>query len=1008
MFQSVGRWFGCIFLIISSSLLAQPMVLPVEGPVLPDPQVTACAVDHLGFLWIGTASGLCRFDGINTDLFHHDPEDSLSLPGNLITQLLVDHAGVLWVAGSGGVSCFEPNTSSFKRIPLDQPGVQTPSLAAALCEAKDGSIWAAFLSDVVGRIAPGDSAFSPITLTGSRQLSITGIFATPQAIWAVERSGLWRAEEGSTLFSLQGTLDRTDPKTRKHLLQGGVADPLNPDVLWLRTWGFGLMRYELREARFTPYPLDPKGAPGISNIVSSLIPWGPDELLLAIDGTLRTFNTRTMRYGDPWPGSERIGNISAIAASADQSGRTWLGTSTSMAVIDPSRPAIGPMPGISGLQSAILTKAGDGGYWAVRYYQHRMLFKVSTDGMPMDSIAIPGADSAQAEPFSVLEDQHGDVWIGTTRGLFRKPATSRTITEVRVDHLPAFAERRPHVQDILATPDGSLWFACYGKGSLCRDVHGTFTFIDPAVDHAGVNGCSKLVQLDRHHLAMVFDGQGIGVLDLRTSGISYLLSTTRRYAELAGIQTAVATKEGTIVAITNEQSVVLLHPQDDGYDCVRVSDKEHHGTYRDAALAADGNVWIGTSRGLVCFDPATTVFEERSGSVGVDPQLVAQLLPVDDSTMLAIGGVMGTYRFNPLRQPTTVVAANLYLRSLQVNGAEYTTSTIGQHGSTEGYRFAHDQNNIAFEFAAIDPLHGLAMRSEYRLDHGAWTAHGAQRSVHFAKLDPGAHVFEARSITGAAKGLVLAIPFDIIPGWWQTTLARILFVSVPLLIVLLLMRYFLGQRYRLRIAGLERQSALDDVRLRIARDIHDGIGAGLTKITLATRIADSDRMRGSIEATSRELIKDLGDIVWTIDPRNDRLVTFAAFIRDLIGKQMADLDMKAEVQTTIAKGDEEATIGPDLKREIVLLLREAMNNAIKHAAPQVFHVQLDLSCIRVLLNITDDGRGFDPHAAAGTGNGLANFRKRAERVGGTFTLESTIGKGTTIRFEAPLVAPTNM
>ncbi len=230
-------------------------------------------------------------------------------------------------------------------------------------------------------------------------------------------------------------------------------------------------------------------------------------------------------------------------------------------------------------------------------------------------------------------------------------------------------------------------------------------------------------------------------------------------------------------------------------------------------------------------------------------------------------------------------------------------------------------------------------------------------------------------------------------------------------ITFFLLRYIFGLQYEKRIAALEHEREVGAVRTRIARDIHDDIGSGLTKITMLSRELGSvkendgsqEHLSGRIATASTDLIKQLSEIVWTVDPGNDRASRFVAFVRNMLGKQFEDLPVEVKIDLSVRAGDEELLIGPDVKRNVVLILKESVNNALKHSGARTVHVIMHMRAESLTLEVMDDGHGFDPVAKADTGNGLQNLRRRAESIGGELSFIRLEEGGTRVSLMVPLL-----
>ena len=207
----------------------------------------------------------------------------------------------------------------------------------------------------------------------------------------------------------------------------------------------------------------------------------------------------------------------------------------------------------------------------------------------------------------------------------------------------------------------------------------------------------------------------------------------------------------------------------------------------------------------------------------------------------------------------------------------------------------------------------------------------------------------------------------------------------------------------------EKQREAEQVRTRIARDIHDDIGSGLTKITLLGNEAKVN-MQVSVEALvatldriithSREVGAALGDIVWAVDPAHDTSIELVSHAR-LMAQRLLDGTGVAH-EFRIAHIDPAHPVTPGTKHHIVMVMKEAINNALKYAGAIRITVELEAGAHHFMLHVKDDGKGFDPAAMATAGNGLRNMQARSEAIGSMLTVESSLGCGCTVRMEGPL------
>lgn len=212
-----------------------------------------------------------------------------------------------------------------------------------------------------------------------------------------------------------------------------------------------------------------------------------------------------------------------------------------------------------------------------------------------------------------------------------------------------------------------------------------------------------------------------------------------------------------------------------------------------------------------------------------------------------------------------------------------------------------------------------------------------------------------------------------------------------------------------RLVESERAREASEVRTRIARDVHDQLGSDLTKLVLLSTEAREVAHTGTnglpeiandIERIAGEANRSLGDIVWAIDPHHDSLAGLTERVRAHCHRMLKW--SKVEHTVDCVHEGPDRSLDPATKRDIYLMLREALNNAIKYAKAHHIQVVFHTSANRVAFQVKDDGVGMTVNA--GHGHGLGNMRSRAERIGGKFDVVSAAGAGTRVDFAVSLPA----
>ncbi len=204
----------------------------------------------------------------------------------------------------------------------------------------------------------------------------------------------------------------------------------------------------------------------------------------------------------------------------------------------------------------------------------------------------------------------------------------------------------------------------------------------------------------------------------------------------------------------------------------------------------------------------------------------------------------------------------------------------------------------------------------------------------------------------------------------------------------------------------ERLAELERVRKRIATDLHDDIGSSLTRISLLGEVVSrhaggQPSIAGplaSISRLSRELVDSMGDIVWAINPTKDHLSDLSRRMRHFASDLFTARQIEFHFRTP--DPDRDIRVGANVRREIFLIFKEAVNNVVRHSGCSQADLEFRAEPDRLVLTVSDNGRGFDVEHG-GDGHGLLSMRERIEGLGGRFDVLSTPGQGTLIAFAIP-------
>jgi signal transduction histidine kinase len=216
---------------------------------------------------------------------------------------------------------------------------------------------------------------------------------------------------------------------------------------------------------------------------------------------------------------------------------------------------------------------------------------------------------------------------------------------------------------------------------------------------------------------------------------------------------------------------------------------------------------------------------------------------------------------------------------------------------------------------------------------------------------------------------------------------------------------------RRRLAILERQQALDHERSRIARDMHDEIGARLTQISLLSALADDSAgdaaevrtQTQKISGVARGLTRSLDEIVWAVRPQNDNLES----VVDYLDESLRDLCEDSPVRYWFAgpQAVPQVEVSANVRHNVLLACSEVVNNVLKHSGATEVRVSVRLDPGILEIEIQDNGHGFDVAKGEAKRSGLVHIQQRVREIGGTSVCKSAPGEGTHFAFTVPIGSP---
>jgi two-component sensor histidine kinase len=556
----------------------------------------------------------------------------------------------------------------------------------------------------------------------------------------------------------------------------------------------------------------------------------------------------------------------------------------------------------------------------------------------------PGDVAAHEEVFRIFEDSRGDIWMGASRLMRWERATG---------NLHRYGEELDLRYPTAFAEDraGNVWVG-FADGGLARVREGRLQFFG-ATDGAPESWIYALFP-DSQGRLWIASPLGVTRIDSPRAVVPIFVTLTTAQG-LSGNQARCITEDRF------------------------------------------GRIYVGGARGVDCFYPRTPLRVGHYTTADGLPRGEILVAFRDRQGALWFGTSAGLSRLDPQPDhpepaPTVVISA------LRVRGERRAISALGET-EISGLVFGANQNQIQMDFASPDFRLGAPLRYQYRLDDvdADWSALSGERTVNFATLPAGNYRFLVRAVTidGVTSDKPASLSFSILAPYWARWWFRLL--------ALILLAGMIYAIYRSR---LDRLLEMERVRTRIATDLHDDIGASLSRIAIMSEVliqrAGGEKngltnQLSDIARGAREMVASMSDIVWAINPSHDHFRDLAQRMRRFASDVLSARDIEFVFR---APADQELKIDAETRRQIFLVFKEAINNIARHSGCKRAEIELAREGDGLVLRIQDDGKGLTA-GTAGEGHGLRSMQARAGMLGGDIAIASEPGQGTSITLRVP-------
>ncbi|MCX6892355.1 MAG: triple tyrosine motif-containing protein [Verrucomicrobia bacterium] len=1048
----VAGWLG-----VATALLSSPALAGASLPApsrhlisvwraedgLPQNSVTCLAQTPDGYLWVGTRrGGLARFDGLRFVKF--TPQTTPALKDVEIEHLTVDAAGALWITtGIESISLYrdgqfhivrEPRAPprwhptvpvatysnevlfaalgpELRRIRSDtltnEPVVLTPvpplgARARTFCQDREGGLWYLTQDRWLGRFLDGRFQELPaqpalderrisslaadrdgrVWAATSRRIATWqgGEFqdrtpaqgSTPEevtqlvpagsgSLWVCEPGRLRRLEQGRWVAEARGWQTREDGASTPPRFFGDTQGGL-----WVIDYGVGMRHVEPGGEVWRLTEQD--GLP--SRFISCFLEDREGTIWVgSVGGGLACIRERVFQVHGPGEG----GSGKAVQSICeDAQGRVWLGMVSGDLLRQDAAgflPIPLPQPAGRPIEGVTVFPGASNALWIGSMHGGVMEWRSDRVSHPF-----PPERLLNASARVLFQDSTGRLWIGSGSGLYAWQSGRLTLFGKR----HGFAEQ-VGIGALAEHPPGQVWIGT-GAGDLWQFKDSRFTRYSPPQDWPHTRVAALLPQAD----GVIWIGTlGGGLLRFQEGGFKRI--TTREGLTDDTITQLLSDDEGNLWAgsfagilhLKRTELERFFGGRDDKLECRAfgrfdgLPALECSGGFQPACWRAhDGQLWFASVKGAVAVRPGEVTVNR------LPPPVLVEELRVDGKAR-GFKSEAGGHADQPRTKPAV----------LEIEP--------GQH-------------YVQFRFTGLSFIAPDRVRFQWKLEgmEPDWQEGGTHREVGFGPLPPGDYRFVVRACNNDGVWNLTgdSLAFRVLPHFWETWWFKGGIIGISFALLALALTLGLRRRHRLELERLERRHAVETERARIAQDLHDDLGTGLTQMSMLSALVGREtsvsgevrEMTRQIRVRSREMVSALNEIVWAVNPRNDSLNELFGYFGNFAEEFFRAGDIRCRLDFPDQFPD--VPLASETRHNLFLAFKEALNNAAKHSCASEVRVRAQLGGSGVVLAIEDNGRGFSGGPA---GNGLANMRQRLERVGGSCEIRSDPGQGTRVTFRFP-------
>ena len=982
--------------------------------------------DSEGFLWIGTFNGLNRFDGTEFKTFFSNPYDSTGIIGNDVLRICEDHDGNIWCATSRGVSRYNKSANSFSNYQLTNPhgfALLTNFVNEILCD-RHGTIWCGTGAGIfefdkthdrfIGYYHDEKNPASPTNDHVYKNSFVEDPYA----------DGIWMSGKGGVNFLDTKTKQFYNYKNNpQHLpvFDSIFVYPLCFDSkgqLWYidraRT---NMLCYDLLKHSITVSDLatDDQTKPLLSDVETIFVDskqqqwlstWLHPVFFKAPNDKIyrRFYHDEKINYS--------IGSDFFWDILEENDGTLWFGGISGISKLEPSRQYYYLLTPKTSLPSSSQFH-----YITAVHQQNSSILWLGTDSglysfdtRSFDCRKFKMNNSPPLNPFILsIAEIDSVLWLATFSGT--KFFDLKTHRFIRKSDVPAALTRETEsIMVVYKTSSGDIWVYDFSEKTLYRfnkqlQEWSKFQHSDEDPHSVSAEVAANVLEDEQGNIWFGTLQDGLMRFDKINQRFDFFKTGKNDNAGSSAGQMNAKFIQVQGICTADKDILFLLS---DGLYRFNYRDSTFKTWHKADGLAADametilkdsyGNLWIVGRQDASVLNPKNNEFTSFRFNYDVSNYSYSNtsIRLLNGSICIPVGSALA------ICNPEVIQHTRNDFSRVLISDFSVFEKSIPFTQKQESVKLKYNQNFFSISFSSFSS--GDDVQYAYKLDgfDPGWV-YTNRRFASYTNVPGGDYTFLVKTGADGKWTAPTQIRITVVPPFWKTAWFKAIAIIVFLGLVYLV--------FRIRVQTIKRQQEqklqLHTVRDKIARDLHDDVGASLSSIRMYSeairmqvkeKVPEADTVLGKMSENAREIVENMADIVWAINPRNDSL----QFMEDRMHAFIAAVCGSKNIIPHFNQINfHELKLPMEMRKNIFLIFKEAVNNSAKYSACKNLYLNLEKSEDIFKLVITDDGKGFDETNIV-FGNGLQSMKKRAAEIGGDLFVRSKPGEGTSIKLTLPL------